>query len=125
MLGSLQLDIWTIYLEDSSWIQPPLTSSQCMLIWVDLDFWWEKKDYEVPWKIHLQRQKPVPIVLRALSLFLDCGVAKDYEVSDVEDIARCISFEPLHVPDYTPLHPNCRILEIGRQEEFGRIVLPF
>ena len=31
-------------------------------------------------------------VLRALSLFLDYGVVEDYEVSDVEDIARCISF---------------------------------
>ena len=30
--------------------------------------------------------------LRALSLFLDYGVVEDYEVSDVEDIARCISF---------------------------------
>ena len=24
------------------------------------------------------------------------------------------------MPNYTPLHPNCRILEIERQEEFGR-----
>ena len=38
------------------------------------------------------KSPPEAKVLRALSLFLDYGVVEDYEVSDVEDIARCISF---------------------------------